>query len=201
MTSELTSLPEIPFSTVAVTTNRGFSNGISLVTSLRRISRMTSSEGILSLLTNIFFGRLRVCRKPALFDGLEVDQYVWGILQHLTTNPHAVEVTIDHTASWRPLDPGQSVSSDSCLPKNAKMQKTLVVQLIQRFPILFDLLLKIAPYRGSLAPQLRVNNYIFHRNAYLFRLHTQLKGIIVNFDLTFNYCDCWACFSRASYAQ
>jgi len=42
-----------------------------------------------------------------MFDGLEVDQYVWGILQHLTTNPHAVEVTIDHTASWRPLDPGQ----------------------------------------------------------------------------------------------
>ena len=48
-------------------------------------------------------------RKPALFDGLEVDQYVWGILQHLATNPHAVEVTIDHTASWRPLDPGQFI--------------------------------------------------------------------------------------------
>jgi len=83
------------------------------------------------------------------------------------------------------------------------MQKTLVVQLIQRFPILFDLLLKIAPYRGSLAPQLRVNNYIFHRNAYLFRLHAQLKGIIVNFDLTLviNYCDCWACFCRASFSR
>jgi len=50
-------------------------------------------------------------RKPALFDGLEVDQYVWGILQHLATNPHALEVTIDHTASWRPLDPGQSICS------------------------------------------------------------------------------------------
>ena len=54
---------------------------------------------------------LFVCyRKPALFDGLEVDQYVWAILQHLSTNPHAVEVTIDHTASWRPLDPGQFMS-------------------------------------------------------------------------------------------
>jgi len=49
--------------------------------------------------------------KPALFDGLEVDQYVWAILQHLSTNPHAVEVTIDHTASWRTLDHGQFVSA------------------------------------------------------------------------------------------
>jgi len=46
-------------------------------------------------------------RRPALFDGLEVDQYVWAVLQHLTTNADAVEVTIDETASWRPLDHGQ----------------------------------------------------------------------------------------------
>ena len=57
------------------------------------------------------------CRKPAPFEALEVDQYVWGIVQHLTANPHAVEVSIDHTASWRPIDHGQSSShsDNGCL--------------------------------------------------------------------------------------
>ena len=46
-----------------------------------------------------------VCRRPALFEGLEVDQYVWAIIQHIsTTSPHTVEVIVDHTASWRPTD-------------------------------------------------------------------------------------------------
>lgn len=51
-----------------------------------------------------------------MFDGLEVDQYVWAILQHLSTNPHAVEVTVDHTASWWTLDHGacsKAVTPDS----------------------------------------------------------------------------------------
>ena len=40
-----------------------------------------------------------------MFEGLEVDQYVWAIIQHIsTTSPHTVEVIVDHTASWRPTD-------------------------------------------------------------------------------------------------
>jgi hypothetical protein len=43
-----------------------------------------------------------ICDKPALFEGLEVDQYVWGILQHMS-NVQALEVTVDPTASWKPV--------------------------------------------------------------------------------------------------
>ena len=45
----------------------------------------------------------------------------------------------------------------------------------------------------------------FHRNAHLFRLHTQLKGnrwhtMIINFNVTvvINYFDGWLCFFRSS---
>lgn len=40
--------------------------------------------------------------KPALLEGLEVDQYIWGILTNLS-NSDVEEVTIDSTASWKPV--------------------------------------------------------------------------------------------------
>lgn len=40
--------------------------------------------------------------KPALLEGLEVDQYIWGILTNLS-NSDVEEVTIDGTASWKPV--------------------------------------------------------------------------------------------------
>lgn len=40
--------------------------------------------------------------KPALLEGLEVDQYIWGILTNLS-NSDVEEVTIDATASWKPV--------------------------------------------------------------------------------------------------
>uniref|UniRef100_A0A665WA87 Zinc finger MIZ domain-containing protein 1-like n=1 Tax=Echeneis naucrates TaxID=173247 RepID=A0A665WA87_ECHNA len=40
--------------------------------------------------------RCPVCNKTALLEGLEVDQYMWGILNF-------EEVTIDPTCSWRPV--------------------------------------------------------------------------------------------------
>jgi len=42
--------------------------------------------------------------KPALLEGLEVDQYIWGIVQSLSNAPYD-EVTIDTTANWKPVLP------------------------------------------------------------------------------------------------
>jgi len=45
---------------------------------------------------------LCVSSKPALLEGLEIDQYIWGILTNLN-NTEFEEVTIDPTASWKPV--------------------------------------------------------------------------------------------------
>jgi len=42
--------------------------------------------------------------KPALLEGLEVDQYIWGIVQSLPNAPYD-EVTIDTAAKWKPVLP------------------------------------------------------------------------------------------------
>lgn len=43
-----------------------------------------------------------ICSKTALLEGLEIDQYIWGIL-HNVTNTEFEEVTVDQTASWKPI--------------------------------------------------------------------------------------------------
>lgn len=40
--------------------------------------------------------------KTALLEGLEIDQYIWGIL-HSLANTEYEEVTIDPTANWKPI--------------------------------------------------------------------------------------------------
>ena len=40
--------------------------------------------------------------KGALLEGLEIDQYIWGVLTNLA-NTEFEEVTIDATASWKPV--------------------------------------------------------------------------------------------------
>lgn len=40
--------------------------------------------------------------KSALLEGLEIDQYIWGILTNMT-NLQFEEVTINQTASWKPV--------------------------------------------------------------------------------------------------
>ncbi len=45
---------------------------------------------------------LCVCSKTALLEGLEIDQYIWGILHNLQ-NTEFEEVTVDDTASWKPI--------------------------------------------------------------------------------------------------
>lgn len=43
---------------------------------------------------------VKISSKPAQLEGLEVDQYIWSILNTLT-NSEAEEVTIDTAANWR----------------------------------------------------------------------------------------------------
>lgn len=40
------------------------------------------------------------CSKPALTEGLEIDQYIWAILNTLGTTP-IEEVIIDSDANWK----------------------------------------------------------------------------------------------------
>jgi hypothetical protein len=44
--------------------------------------------------------RCPVCNKPAQLEGLEVDQYMWGILNTLSSS-EVDEVTIDSSANWK----------------------------------------------------------------------------------------------------
>lgn len=45
--------------------------------------------------------------KPAQLEGLEVDQYMWGILNNLNTSD-VEEVTIDSSANWK-VSKGNSI--------------------------------------------------------------------------------------------
>lgn len=52
--------------------------------------------------------RCPICNKPAVLEGLEVDQYIWGILNN-TRDSDVDEVTMDSKANWTvsgPLKPG-----------------------------------------------------------------------------------------------
>ncbi|PKU31105.1 zinc finger miz domain-containing protein 2 [Limosa lapponica baueri] len=46
--------------------------------------------------------RCPVCNKTALLEGLEVDQYMLGILIYIQSSEHE-EITIDPTCSWKPV--------------------------------------------------------------------------------------------------
>ncbi|OWR46656.1 putative sumo ligase [Danaus plexippus plexippus] len=60
--------------------------------------------------------RCPVCNKPAQLEGLEVDQYMWGILNTLNTSD-VDEVTIDSGANWKATkisaNPGIKQEDDS----------------------------------------------------------------------------------------
>jgi len=51
--------------------------------------------------------------KSALLEGLEIDQYIWGILKNLSGTEFE-EVTLDSTASWKPV-PLKSVKEEGKL--------------------------------------------------------------------------------------
>lgn len=59
---------------------------------------------------------ISIYSKPAQLEGLEVDQYMWGILNTLNTSD-VDEVTIDSGANWKATkisaNPGIKVRGDS----------------------------------------------------------------------------------------
>lgn len=52
-----------------------------------------------------------IYRKPAQLEGLEVDQYMWGILNTLNT-AEVEEVTIDSMANWKPAKNLANIKSE-----------------------------------------------------------------------------------------
>ena len=54
-----------------------------------------------TILRSVF---LLLFRKPAMFEGLEIDQYIWSVLQNKQTSEFD-EVTIDQNAKIKPCLP------------------------------------------------------------------------------------------------
>uniref|UniRef100_A0A4W4DMK8 SP-RING-type domain-containing protein n=1 Tax=Electrophorus electricus TaxID=8005 RepID=A0A4W4DMK8_ELEEL len=88
--------------------------------------------------------RCPVCNKTALLEGLEVDQYMWGILNAIQ-NSEFEEVTIDPTCSWRPVP----IKSDLLIKEDpdgplAKRFKTMSPsQMIM--PNVMDMIAQLGP--------------------------------------------------------
>lgn len=55
--------------------------------------------------------------KPAITDHLEIDQYMWAILDNLSTTD-TEEVTIDASANWKALRPLNSTGIKVRTPAN-----------------------------------------------------------------------------------
>ena len=62
---------------------------------------------ILNFLWSIYENQMKLCfyfsiyRKPAMFEGLEIDQYIWSVLQNKQTVEFD-EVTVDQNAKVKP---------------------------------------------------------------------------------------------------
>ena len=55
------------------------------------------------------------CSKTALLEGLEIDQYIWAILQNLA-NTEYEEVKIDQMAGWKPEQlPNKEEENGRCI--------------------------------------------------------------------------------------
>ncbi|KAK6629696.1 hypothetical protein RUM43_003514 [Polyplax serrata] len=74
--------------------------------------------------------RCPVCNKPAQLEGLEVDQYMWGILNTLNSSD-VEEVTIDSSANWKPAKSlAQGIKTEeenetSCGGSSKKLNKAM----------------------------------------------------------------------------
>lgn len=68
---------------------------------------------------------LFACSKPAITDHLEIDQYMWAILDNLSTTD-TEDVTIDSSANWKALRPLNSLGNKVIVP----IKETLLFCLI-----------------------------------------------------------------------
>ncbi|XP_032430212.1 zinc finger MIZ domain-containing protein 1 isoform X2 [Xiphophorus hellerii] len=109
--------------------------------------------------------RCPVCNKTALLEGLEVDQYMWGILNAIQ-NSEFEEVTIDPTCSWRPV----AIKSDIHIKEDpdgplAKRFKTMSPSQMT-MPNVMDMIAQLgpgpSPYHSM--PSGQGSNYQGHGN-------------------------------------
>ncbi|XP_045558246.1 zinc finger MIZ domain-containing protein 1 isoform X1 [Salmo salar] len=111
--------------------------------------------------------RCPVCNKTALLEGLEVDQYMWGILNAIQ-NSEFEEVTIDPSCSWRPV----AIKSDIHIKEDpdgpmAKRFKTMSPAQMT-LPNVMEMIALLGPGPSPYPPQQGGNNseYGSHGNSY-----------------------------------
>ncbi|XP_059388865.1 zinc finger MIZ domain-containing protein 1-like [Carassius carassius] len=88
--------------------------------------------------------RCPVCNKPALLEGLEVDQYTWGVLNALQ-NTEFEEVMIDPSCNWRPVqiksEPHIKEDPDGLMSKRFKTMSPSQMVL----PNVMDMITQLGP--------------------------------------------------------
>lgn len=67
--------------------------------------------------------RCPVCNKTALLEGLEIDQYIWGILTNLQSTEFE-EVTIDPLAAWKPVQ-HKAIKEEEADPCGSRWMKAM----------------------------------------------------------------------------
>uniref|UniRef100_A0A3B4BUP3 SP-RING-type domain-containing protein n=1 Tax=Pygocentrus nattereri TaxID=42514 RepID=A0A3B4BUP3_PYGNA len=92
--------------------------------------------------------RCPVCNKPALLEGLEVDQYMWGIL-NAVQNLEFEEVTIDPSCSWRPVPvkPEGQIKEDPDGPLVKRFKTMSPSQMV--LPNVTDMIAQLGPGPNS----------------------------------------------------
>uniref|UniRef100_A0A8C2GL52 Zinc finger, MIZ-type containing 1b n=1 Tax=Cyprinus carpio TaxID=7962 RepID=A0A8C2GL52_CYPCA len=88
--------------------------------------------------------RCPVCNKAALLEGLEVDQYMWGVLNALQ-NSEFEEVTIDPSCSWRPVQikPEPHIKEDPDGLMSKRFKTTSPSQMV--LPNVMDMISQLGP--------------------------------------------------------
>lgn len=84
------------------------------------------------LIDNIIFQSTN--SKPALTEGLEIDQYIWAILNTLASSPTDVDVTIDSEANWKAIGmcPTSGIKVSSMLTlQNSQCEDNIMIFIAQ----------------------------------------------------------------------
>ncbi|XP_061084511.1 zinc finger MIZ domain-containing protein 1-like isoform X2 [Conger conger] len=113
--------------------------------------------------------RCPVCHKTALLEGLQVDQYMWSILNAIQ-NSDFEEVTIDPTCSWRPVPVKTElhIKEDPDGPLAKRFKTTSPSQMI--LPNVLETIAQLgpgpSPYPSAPAPHGNNSDYNSQGNSY-----------------------------------
>ncbi|KAI4872880.1 hypothetical protein NFI96_029148, partial [Prochilodus magdalenae] len=116
--------------------------------------------------------RCPVCNKTALLEGLEVDQYIWGIL-NAVQNLEFEEVTIDPSCSWRPvpLKPEGQIKEDPDGPVIKRFKTTSPSQMV--LPNVTDVIAQLGPGPNSY-PSVQ-SSHEFHSQGNSYQGHSSFE--------------------------